>query len=87
VDGRDVPICQAFEFGKYLGHLNLVFKRENTSEIKNSNYHVLSTSGHPILLDENVKEDEEILRELKEWEANLAAKYNEVIGTLKNIKM
>ena len=29
IDGKVVPVCQAFEYGKYLGHIDIKFTKEN----------------------------------------------------------
>lgn len=41
-DGRQVPVVQAYAFGKYLGFLKVTF---------DSNGNVVKSSGNPILLD------------------------------------
>lgn len=44
-DGRDVPVVQAFAFGKYLGHLKVTFDAAGN---------VVKAAGNPILLDASV---------------------------------
>lgn len=44
-DGRQVPVVQAYAFGKYLGHLKVTFDEAGS---------VLKASGNPILLDHSV---------------------------------
>lgn len=46
-DGRDVPVVQAYAFGKYLGYLKVTFDGAGT---------VLKSTGNPILLDSSVPE-------------------------------
>ena len=46
-DGRDVPVVQAYAFGKYLGDLKVTFS--DTGD-------VLKATGNPILLDSTVPE-------------------------------
>ena len=46
-DGRDVPVVQAYAFGKYLGYLKVTFS--DTGD-------VLKATGNPILLDSTVPE-------------------------------
>jgi 5'-nucleotidase len=53
-DGRDVPVVQAFAFGKYLGYLNLVFDKAGN---------VLKANGNPILLDSSIAQGK-LLEEL-----------------------
>ena len=43
--GRQVPVVQAYAFGKYLGNLHVTFNEDGE---------VVATSGHPILLDHSV---------------------------------
>ncbi|KAM4713650.1 5'-nucleotidase [Anableps anableps] len=61
-DGRDVPVVQAYAFGKYLGFLKVTFDDKG---------HVLKYSGNPILLDSRIPEDPEILAEVEERKKNL----------------
>ncbi|KAL8186223.1 UNVERIFIED_CONTAM: hypothetical protein K2H54_066268 [Gekko kuhli] len=49
--GPDVPVVQAYAFGKYLGYLNVTFDDEGN---------VISASGNPILLDSSIPEDAEV---------------------------
>lgn len=44
-DGRNVPVVQAFAFGKYLGYLKVTFDPKGN---------VLKAAGNPILLDSNI---------------------------------
>ena len=49
VEGRPVPICHGFEFGKYLGEIEITFKKEGSQlVIKNQT----QFSGNPVLLGE-----------------------------------
>ncbi|WP_410217865.1 bifunctional metallophosphatase/5'-nucleotidase [Paracoccus sp. (in: a-proteobacteria)] len=50
-EGQEVPVVQAYGYGRYLGHLTLTFDDQG---------HVTSVEGHPILLDATVAEDEAI---------------------------
>ena len=47
--GQDVPVVQAYAFGKYLGYLKVTF---------DSKGNVIKTSGNPILLDSSITEGE-----------------------------
>lgn len=47
VDGRQVPVVQAYAFGKYLGYLKVSFDEQGN---------VISSSGNPILLDSSIPE-------------------------------
>lgn len=44
-DGRQVPVVQAYAYGKYLGYLTVTFDPEGN---------VLGSSGNPILLDSSI---------------------------------
>lgn len=45
VDGRQVPVVQAYAYGKYLGHLKVTFDPEGN---------VVSSTGNPILLNSSI---------------------------------
>lgn len=62
-DGRDVPLVQAYAFGKYLGYLKVTFGDDGS---------VLKATGNPILLNSSVPEDPEILAEVQEWKKSLS---------------
>ncbi|XP_066268529.1 snake venom 5'-nucleotidase-like [Branchiostoma lanceolatum] len=68
--GRQVPVVQAYAYGKYLGHLRLTFDSDGD---------LLRWSGNPILLDKTVPKDPDVL----EVVTDLKEKLNhtkEVIG-------
>lgn len=44
-DGRDVPVVQAFAFGKYLGYLKVTFDEAGN---------VVEAKGNPILMDSSI---------------------------------
>lgn len=44
-DGRDVPVVQAFAFGKYLGYLKVIFDEAGN---------VVKAEGNPILMDSSI---------------------------------
>uniref|UniRef100_A0A8C1U368 5'-nucleotidase n=1 Tax=Cyprinus carpio TaxID=7962 RepID=A0A8C1U368_CYPCA len=62
-DGRQVPVVQAYAFGKYLGYLRVTF---------DSNGNVVKSSGNPILLDNSTAPDPVIQAEVDAWRKNLA---------------
>ncbi|XP_046877126.1 5'-nucleotidase isoform X1 [Hypomesus transpacificus] len=70
-DGRDVPVVQAYAFGKYLGYLKVTFS--DTGD-------VLKATGNPILLDSTVPEDPDILADVQEWKKNLANYSSQYVG-------
>lgn len=44
-DGREVPVVQAYAFGKYLGYLKVTFDEAGN---------VIKTVGNPILMDSSI---------------------------------
>lgn len=48
-DSRQVPVVQAYAFGKYLGYLKVTF---------DSNGNVVKATGNPILLNSSITEGE-----------------------------
>lgn len=62
-DGRQVPVVQAYAFGKYLGFLKVTF---------DSDGNVLNSTGNPILLDSSVEPDPDIQAKVDSWRMNLA---------------
>ena len=49
--GRNVPVVQAYAYGKYLGNLQVVFDDDGE---------VVAAFGQPIVLDQNVPQGERI---------------------------
>ncbi|XP_065125044.1 5'-nucleotidase [Paramisgurnus dabryanus] len=70
-DGRQVPVVQAFAFGKYLGYLKVTF---------DSKGNVVKSSGNPILLNESILPDPSIQAEVESWKRNLANYSSQVVG-------
>ncbi|XP_069462438.1 5'-nucleotidase [Ambystoma mexicanum] len=70
-DGRNVPVVQAYAFGKYLGFLEVDF---------DDNGNVLQSSGNPILLDRSVPEDQHLRAEVDEWQKNIQKFSAQIIG-------
>ncbi|KAK5903061.1 hypothetical protein CgunFtcFv8_006873 [Champsocephalus gunnari] len=70
-DGRQVPVVQAYAFGKYLGYLKVTFNEAGD---------VLKATGNPILLDGSVTQDPEFLADVQEWKKSLANFSNQVVG-------
>ncbi|XP_050960426.1 5'-nucleotidase [Labeo rohita] len=70
-DGRQVPVVQAYAFGKYLGFLKVVF---------DSNGNVVKSSGNPILLDNSTVPDPVIQAEVDSWKKNLANYSSQYVG-------
>ena len=75
---NDVPIFQAYAYGKYLGEIDVTF--DDAGE-------VTDISGEPRLLDASVAEDEAVKARVTELAAPLEEVRNEVIGqTTSNIE-
>ncbi|XP_037306115.2 5'-nucleotidase [Pungitius pungitius] len=72
VDGRQVPVVQAYAFGKYLGYLKVTFDEEGN---------VLKSTGKPVLLDSSVPQDPDVLADVQKWKENLASYSAEVLGS------
>ncbi|XP_051731544.1 5'-nucleotidase isoform X2 [Ctenopharyngodon idella] len=70
-DGRQVPVVQAYAFGKYLGFLKVTF---------DSNGNVVKSSGNPILLNSSVAPDPDIQAEVDTWRTNLANYSSQYVG-------
>ena len=51
VHDRPIPICHVFEFGKYLGNIEISFKLEGDRYVINSENQF---TGKPILLGEKI---------------------------------
>lgn len=70
-EGRQVPVVQAFAFGKYLGFLKVTFDDDGE---------VVKVSGNPILLDSSIPQDPEVLAEVEEWRRSLANYSSQLVG-------
>jgi 5'-nucleotidase len=68
---NDVPIVQAYAYGKFLGELVVTWDDEGN---------VVSATGEPILLDASVAEDEAALARVTELAGPLEAIRNEVVA-------
>ncbi|XP_072292315.1 5'-nucleotidase-like, partial [Eucyclogobius newberryi] len=71
VDGRQVPVVQAYAFGKYLGKLRLHF---------DSDGNVLRAEGNAVLLDQSIPQDPEVLAEVEQWKQNLKNFSSQIVG-------
>ncbi|XP_023665917.1 5'-nucleotidase [Paramormyrops kingsleyae] len=71
-DGRDVPVVQAYAFGKYLGYLKVTFDK---------NGDVTGATGNPILLNSSIPQDPGIRAEVEDWKRKLSNFSAEFIGT------
>ncbi|XP_035530589.1 snake venom 5'-nucleotidase-like [Morone saxatilis] len=70
-DGRDVPVVQAYAFGKYLGYLKVTFDKAGN---------VIKAVGNPILMDSSILQDPKILADIREWKKDLAQYSSQYVG-------
>ncbi|XP_042244650.1 snake venom 5'-nucleotidase-like [Thunnus maccoyii] len=70
-DGRNVPVVQAFAFGKYLGYLKVTFDKAGN---------VVKADGNPILMDSSIPQDPEILADIEKWKKGLAQFSSQYVG-------
>ncbi|XP_078086190.1 5'-nucleotidase [Mustelus asterias] len=70
-DGKDVPVVQAYAYGKYLGHLKVTFDEKGL---------VTKAKGNPILLNSNIPQDEVLLTDVNSWKKALGNFSKEFIG-------
>ncbi|WBU65719.1 bifunctional metallophosphatase/5'-nucleotidase [Paracoccus aerodenitrificans] len=69
--GTKVPVVQAGSYGKYLGHLKLTFDDAGN---------VVSAEGEPILIDNSVEPDPEILSRIGELAAPIEELKNRIVA-------
>ncbi|XP_061825223.2 5'-nucleotidase [Nerophis lumbriciformis] len=70
-DGRNVPVVQAYAFGKYLGYLKVTFDKAGN---------VIKAAGNPILMDGSIPQDPAILADVKNWKKDLAQYSSQYVG-------
>ncbi|KAM4625869.1 snake venom 5'-nucleotidase-like [Polymixia lowei] len=70
-DRRNVPVVQAFAFGKYLGYLKVTFDKAGN---------VLKAVGNPILMDSSIPQDPDILADVEKWKKNLSQYSAQYVG-------
>ncbi|XP_007427924.1 5'-nucleotidase [Python bivittatus] len=70
-DGRQVPVVQAYAFGKYLGNLNIIFDDQGN---------VIKASGNPILLNKDIPEDPAVKAEIDRLKIQLQNFSSQEIG-------
>ncbi|XP_072221221.1 snake venom 5'-nucleotidase-like [Leuresthes tenuis] len=70
-DGRDVPVVQAYAFGKYLGYLKVGFDEAGN---------VIKAVGNPILLDSSIPQDPGVLADVEKWKKNLTQYSSQYVG-------
>uniref|UniRef100_A0A2A4K740 Protein 5NUC n=1 Tax=Heliothis virescens TaxID=7102 RepID=A0A2A4K740_HELVI len=70
--GRLVPAVQAYAYTKYLGKLHIVF---------DSNGEIISSDGNPVLLDNSIPQEPEVLAIVNRYRENMMKITEEVVGT------
>ncbi|XP_064489230.1 protein 5NUC-like isoform X2 [Ornithodoros turicata] len=70
-DGTNALVVTAFRYGKYLGHIDLLY--DDKGDLK-------SWSGAPIFLDGSITEDKQMLELLQTYQGNVTAASKAVIG-------
>ncbi|KAM9842936.1 snake venom 5'-nucleotidase-like [Aulostomus maculatus] len=70
-DGRDVPVVQAYAFGKYLGYLKVKFDEDGN---------VIKAVGNPILMDSSIPQDPDVLADIASWRKDLARYSSQYVG-------
>ncbi|KAM4542225.1 snake venom 5'-nucleotidase-like [Odontesthes bonariensis] len=70
-DGRNVPVVQAYAFGKYLGYLKVTFDEAGN---------VRKAVGNPILMDSSIPQDPGVLADVEKWKKNLTQYSSQYVG-------
>ncbi|XP_071355200.1 snake venom 5'-nucleotidase-like [Trachinotus anak] len=70
-DGRNVPVVQAYAFGKYLGYLKVTFDEAGN---------VIKATGNPILMDSSIPQDPDVLADVAKWKEDLAQYSSQYVG-------
>ncbi|KAI4464147.1 nucleotidase-related [Holotrichia oblita] len=70
-NGKIVPVVQAYAYTKYMGKLDVVFDKEGT---------LVRFQGQPILLDEKIAQDGEMLALLEEFRPAVDKYNKQVVG-------
>ncbi|TFF21899.1 multifunctional 2',3'-cyclic-nucleotide 2'-phosphodiesterase/5'-nucleotidase/3'-nucleotidase [Jiella endophytica] len=70
-DGHDVPIVQAYAYGKYLGELEVTFDEKGV---------VTAASGQPLIMDGEIAEDSTLKQRVAELAKPLEAIRKEVVA-------
>ena len=78
-----VPVVQAYCYSKYLGHFDLYF--DSNGELKTPVPSGGVKNASPILLDNSIEEDEEVLKVIEEYRPNMTEFTSTVGVTLNNL--
>ncbi|XP_077977788.1 snake venom 5'-nucleotidase-like [Glandiceps talaboti] len=71
-DNSTVLLVTAYKWGKYLGHLKVSFTEDGN---------ITEWSGNPVLLNQSIEQDTNILNVVDDWKIDLENGLNRVIGT------
>ena len=77
--GKVIPVVQAHCYTKYLGHLQLSF--DASGDLLTPVDGVGVSHAEPILLDESIEQDQDVLEAMLKWQRNLT-EYKEVLGVI-----
>ncbi|VVC93230.1 unnamed protein product [Leptidea sinapis] len=69
--GKQVPVVQAYAYTKYLGKLHMVF---------NTNGDLIKADGNPVLLDNSIPQDPEVLSIIDKYREKVLNFTEEIIG-------
>jgi len=75
--GKIIPVVQAHCYTKYLGHLELRF--DEAGELLRPVDGVGVSYAEPVLLDDSIDQDPQVLEAMLKWQQNLT-EYKEVLG-------
>lgn len=70
--GKEVHVVQAYAYTKYLGNLHLIFDSEGE---------IVKYDGEPVLLNQTVPEDPELLAIVNKYQTSVGRINSEVVGT------
>ncbi|CAN7942861.1 unnamed protein product, partial [Ixodes hexagonus] len=73
-DGTRGLVVQAFCYGKFLGHLQVIFDNDGN---------ITGWSGNPILLNSSIEQDNETLNVIEPFKRNVTEKMKEPVGYTK----
>lgn len=70
--GKSVPVVQAYAFNKYMGKIHMIFNKKGE---------IISLDGSPVLLDQSIPQDPEILTILDRYREKVQNIADEIIGS------
>ncbi|XP_030029332.2 uncharacterized protein LOC115446696 [Manduca sexta] len=69
--GRSVPVVQAYAYTKYLGRLHMIFDEDGE---------IASLDGEPILLNQDIPQDPNVLHIIEKYRAGILNSTEEILG-------